>query len=620
MSASTRVPHALISRMGRARLTVAALPLLLYVAAYVPLAQRAGPIVSSLCVIPVLTVAWMFGSRAGFVAACLFVPLNVALTSLAGLSGLSMLLGDGLVGTIALFAVTAAVGRLSDLSSRLRDEVGECTRAEQELREVMARARCLLWRAEITEHPGGADSSSGQSFCWQTYVADEAAAQRVLPLDIPFGSRYSDAWSRSRLPDDWERIAATSARALREGAPGYSQEYRCVNRFGVVQWLAEEVALEMIAPGRWRAVGICIDITERKVSEEALRQSAESFTDMFNAAGEALVIRDGTTILAANQTYAALVGRPVADVVGSDVFGLFTPESRETAWDQAQTAAGRPFEAAIINDAGSTIPVEVIGRSIRYQGHPTRLVSLRDITPRKTAEKKLREEERRSRELSAEAQRRARELALLDQVRTALARELVPTAIHRTIVEAIASILGYPRVILSLVQGDELVLEHLVGYDHLRDRVLLRMPLTTGVAGRVARTGQPSLVTDIAADADYIDVGDGTTSEICVPICDEGRVVGILNVESNGATKLGEADLRLMVALGEHAGLAISRARLYAEARAHAAAGSGRWRETASTGRLNSRASSASRRASPRRALRSFWRSCTPTTAPTPKR
>ncbi|MFN8535981.1 MAG: EAL domain-containing protein [Thermomicrobiales bacterium] len=182
----------------------------------------------------------------------------------------------------------------------------------------------------------------------------------------------------------------------------------------------------------------------------------------------------------------------------------------------------------------------------------------------------LREEERRSRELYAEAQRQARELALLDQVRTALASELDPRAVYRTIVEAIAAALVYPRVILCLIQGDEIVLEHASGYDHLRDRMIFRMPLSQGVIGRVARTGAPALVTNVAADPDYRDVGDGTTSEICVPLRDAGRIIGALNVEGTGTNYLGETDLRLITALGEHASLAIGRARLYAEAQRQA--------------------------------------------------
>ena len=56
-------------------------------------------------------------------------------------------------------------------------------------------------------------------------------------------------------------------------------------------------------------------------------------------------------------------------------------------------------------------------------------------------------------------------------------------------------------------------------------------------------------------------------SELCIPLFDQGRVVGVLNVESTDGMALAEADLRLMTVLGEHVSLAIARARLYTDAR-----------------------------------------------------
>src|SRR6185369_8089816 len=89
--------------------------------------------------------------------------------------------------------------------------------------------------------------------------------------------------------------------------------------------------------------------------------------------------------------------------------------------------------------------------------------------------------------LYAEAQRQAQELALLDRVRTALARELDPTAVFRTIVEAIGSIFGHTRVSLYLLEGDELVRQQVMGYPSR----LVRIPVARGIMGRVARTGRP---------------------------------------------------------------------------------------------------------------------------------
>lgn len=174
------------------------------------------------------------------------------------------------------------------------------------------------------------------------------------------------------------------------------------------------------------------------------------------------------------------------------------------------------------------------------------------------------EAERRQEALTAAVQdeRKAQRIALHDQARAALARQLDLSTLMQTIVEAVAGTYGYTLVGLYMVEGDELVLRHQVGFQ----RIFERLPLTKGVMARVARTGQPSLVEDVRSDPDYIEAVPGICSEVCVPLFDDGRCVGVLNVESRSL--LTTDDLRLMVALSEHIGVAIERARLYTSLRA----------------------------------------------------
>ena len=58
----------------------------------------------------------------------------------------------------------------------------------------------------------------------------------------------------------------------------------------------------------------------------------------------------------------------------------------------------------------------------------------RDIERRKNTEQQLRERESQYRDLLASAERQTQELALLDQIRTALARELDLSDLMRTVV------------------------------------------------------------------------------------------------------------------------------------------------------------------------------------------
>jgi PAS domain S-box-containing protein len=75
------------------------------------------------------------------------------------------------------------------------------------------------------------------------------------------------------------------------------------------------------------------------------------------------------------------------------------------------------------------------------------------------------------------------------------------------------------------------------------------------------------LVEDVGADPDSVGTIGAVASEICVPLFDDGEVVGLLDVESMDGVRLTEHDLRLMVAASEHVGVALSRARLYAKVR-----------------------------------------------------
>ncbi|MBW3623293.1 MAG: PAS domain S-box protein [Armatimonadetes bacterium] len=147
------------------------------------------------------------------------------------------------------------IGVSSDLSPRKRQE--------EERRTILTHARCILWLAEIED--------AGEELKWDLRVSDLTAAQQVLPLDLVPGEPYIDAWRRSRHPEDKADTDARGNAAIRRGQRAYRQDFRCLDREGRLHWLHEEVSVEPLGPGRWRAVGVCTDITERKRMEETLR-------------------------------------------------------------------------------------------------------------------------------------------------------------------------------------------------------------------------------------------------------------------------------------------------------------------------------------------------------------
>ena len=147
--------------------------------------------------------------------------------------------------------------------------VGVCTditerKAEQEtLSGVITRARCLVWHATVLEQKGELD--------WDLQIPNSESVARWLAIQPKPGQSFPLAWYESRFPEDDEACDQLSKSALRDGASGYRQEFRCRESSGHVRWLAEDVHIESQGPGRWHLVGICTDITERKAEQEALR-------------------------------------------------------------------------------------------------------------------------------------------------------------------------------------------------------------------------------------------------------------------------------------------------------------------------------------------------------------
>jgi HD-GYP domain-containing protein (c-di-GMP phosphodiesterase class II) len=97
--------------------------------------------------------------------------------------------------------------------------------------------------------------------------------------------------------------------------------------------------------------------------------------------------------------------------------------------------------------------------------------------------------------------------------------------------------------------------------------LLTEQPVSEGVNGRVARSGQTLLVADTRADRDYI-VRDPKTdprSELAVPVLVDGAVWGVLNIEATDPGALAESDTVLVEAIATSFGAAVHRARLVAD-------------------------------------------------------
>jgi HD-GYP domain-containing protein (c-di-GMP phosphodiesterase class II) len=115
--------------------------------------------------------------------------------------------------------------------------------------------------------------------------------------------------------------------------------------------------------------------------------------------------------------------------------------------------------------------------------------------------------------------------------------------------------------VLRLVAGSGALAEVMTEF------LLVEQSARHGINGRVARTGETSLVSDTRADPDYIvrDPHTDPRSELSVPIVVDGSVWGVLNIEAAEPGAFGEADAVLVETIAASLGSAIHRAELIAE-------------------------------------------------------
>jgi putative methionine-R-sulfoxide reductase with GAF domain len=93
-----------------------------------------------------------------------------------------------------------------------------------------------------------------------------------------------------------------------------------------------------------------------------------------------------------------------------------------------------------------------------------------------------------------------------------------------------------------LVEDETLVLGPYRGKPTEHDRI----PMGQGVCGSVAATGAPEMVPDVRKRPGHIACDIATRSEAVVPIARDGRVLGVLDVDSNNLDAFGEPELALI--------------------------------------------------------------------------
>ncbi|MGC9395696.1 MAG: GAF domain-containing protein [Anaerolineae bacterium] len=141
------------------------------------------------------------------------------------------------------------------------------------------------------------------------------------------------------------------------------------------------------------------ELTARKQTEAALRESEAYFHALFDQAGDAIFIEDlNDAIIDANQRACDMLGYTREALLQMAVPDLQAPERRgilgQTIKNELEQYNGQPFEGIDMRQDSTRVPVEVTTSPLRVGELDLAFSIVRDITERKEMEERLRRQER----------------------------------------------------------------------------------------------------------------------------------------------------------------------------------------------------------------------------------
>jgi PAS domain S-box-containing protein len=330
--------------------------------------------------------------------------------------------------------------------------------------------------------------------------------------------------------------------------------------------------------------GVYRDITERRLAEEAVRESEERYRNLVdNASDSIMTFSLEGNITSVNRAYAKLTGWTTDELMGVNWQALVAPVDRERMAERTRrTLAGEKlpsiFEVATLCKDGRVVQLEGRTRTVRnLHGTPVGFQGVyRDISERKRAEEALRESQERYRLMFQEAEDARAVLDRLYRVTSSMQMSWEREDRLRAFEQGVHDALGFDRFYVALASPDLRTLDvaTAVGIEMFES---LPLSPAAGPFYHVFQTRRPLAVLsddDLRglplANREYLDRPYMRSRRFIVaPLLAGDRVIGVASADNKTTGRpITPVHVELFNLLCQQLATALEEARLYAEARA----------------------------------------------------
>jgi PAS domain S-box-containing protein len=367
-------------------------------------------------------------------------------------------------------------------------------------------------------------------------------------------------WYEIVVPED--KASVDASYPVLFAGKSVQQEYRILRPDGKIRWIEVIMKPNLADDGKLvRVDGIASDITERKQIEQALRESQEHYRQIIETAQEGIwAIDTNLRTTLANQHLADMLGYTIEEMIGRSVYEFMDEEGKAIAaksLENRRQGINEQLDFKYIRKDGSVIWT-IIETSTLYDqdgNYAGALAMLTDITERRQAEEKIRQQ--------------LRYLTALSEIDRAISSSFDLQLSLDTVLLHVVAQLGVDAADVLLFDSAFQGLEYAAGQG-FHSPAIQKAPilLSKGHAARAVLNRRPVYIPDLKKQPDdsprsALFEREGFVSYYAVPLFAKGELNGVLGIFHRSRLEPDKEWLDFLNTLAGQCAIAIDNATLF---------------------------------------------------------